>query len=122
MVSPATVFRMVAGDVQVGAQLRRGVVEYCVLALIAEQPTYGLAIARRLHESGLLESEGTLYPLLSRLRRRDLVVSTWEESAAGPPRRYYRLTPAGHAALREFRRDWQLFHTTVNALMGATDG
>lgn len=77
------------------AQLRRGVLEHCVLALVESRPMYGLDLARALHDHGVLDSEGTLYPLLSRLRRRGLVDSTWEESPSGPPRRYYRLTPDG---------------------------
>ena len=80
-------------------QMRRGTLEYCVLALLRDQPGYGFDLVRTLAEAdGLITSEGTIYPLLSRLRRDGLVTTTWHESPSGPPRRYYQLTPAGRAA------------------------
>lgn len=99
------------------AQLRRGVLEHCVLALVAGQPMYGLDLARTLHDHGVLDSEGTLYPLLSRWRRRGLVDTTWEESPSGPPRRYYRLTGDGRAVLDAFRGEWGRFRSAVDTLM-----
>jgi PadR family transcriptional regulator, regulatory protein PadR len=105
-------------DASFPAQLRRGVLEYCVLALIEAKPVYGLDIARALHEPGILESEGTLYPLLSRLRSRGLVETTWAESTTGPPRRYYELTAHGVAALAAFRTDWGRFRSAVDSLIG----
>jgi PadR family transcriptional regulator PadR len=66
---------------------------------------------------GLLTSEGTLYPLLSRLRRDGLVSTTWHESDAGPPRRYYQLTSAGRRSLRTFAEEWRRFRDTVDALI-----
>lgn len=99
------------------AQLRRGVLEHCVLALVESRPMYGLDLARALHDHGVLDSEGTLYPLLSRLRRRGLVDSTWEESPSGPPRRYYRLTPDGRLALAGFRAEWGRFRSAVDTLL-----
>ncbi|CAM5694802.1 hypothetical protein SMICM304S_09125 [Streptomyces microflavus] len=85
------------------AQLRKGVLEYCVLALMRDRPRYGVELLQALEESGALAtSQGTVYPLLSRLRRDDLVTTTWQESASGPPRRYYALTDSGRAALDEF--------------------
>jgi PadR family transcriptional regulator len=77
-------------------QLRRGTLEYCVLALLRDQARYGFDLVRTLAEAdGLVTSEGTIYPLLGRLRRDGLVTTSWHESPSGPPRRY-ELTPAGH--------------------------
>jgi PadR family transcriptional regulator PadR len=99
------------------AQLRRGVLEHCVLALVGGRPMYGLDLARTLSDHGVLDSEGTLYPLLSRLRRRGLVDTTWEESPTGPPRRYYRLTVEGRRALDGFRGEWGRFRSAVDTLL-----
>ena len=114
----ATLWRMEPDPVHLAGQLRRGVIEPCVLAVIAQQPTYGLDLARTLSERGLLESEGTLYPLLSRLRKRNLVTTAWEESPSGPPRRYYRITPAGRSGLATFTREWSQFRDAVDLVIG----
>ena len=83
------------------AQMRRGTLQYCVLALLASEERYGFDLVRGLADvNGMVTSEGTIYPLLSRLRRDGLVESTWRESPTGPPRRYYRLTDAGRAGAR----------------------
>lgn len=102
-------------------QLRRGVLEYCVLALLRDRPHYGFDLVRRLGEAdGLLTSEGTIYPLLSRLRKEGLVTTTWQESESGPPRRYYTLADAGRASLEAFTRDWTRFSDSVDRLLGPT--
>ena len=86
-------------------QMRRGAIEYCVLALLRGREMYGFELTRALAATdGLVTSEGTVYPLLARLRREGLVETSWQESSQGPPRRYYRLTPAGEAAARSVRR------------------
>jgi PadR family transcriptional regulator, regulatory protein PadR len=109
---------MEPGEARVLSQLRRGVLEYCVLALLQDRPHYGFDLVRRLGETdGLLTSEGTIYPLLSRLRRDGLVSTTWQESDAGPPRRYYDLTDAGRSALAAFIEDWKAFSTSVDRLL-----
>ena len=78
------------------SQLRRGVLEYCVLALLRDGERYAFELVRDLSDTeGLVTSEGTLYPLLGRLRREELVQTTWRESSSGPPRRYYSLTRQG---------------------------
>ncbi|MFJ6866740.1 PadR family transcriptional regulator [Streptomyces termitum] len=100
------------------AQLRKGVMEYCVLALMRDRPRYGVELLHALGESGALAtSQGTVYPLLSRLRRDGLVTTTWQESASGPPRRYYALTDGGRAALDEFTHVWPDFRDTVDAFL-----
>lgn len=100
------------------SQLRKGVLEYCVLALLRDGQRYGFELVRALSEAeGLLVSEGTIYPLLSRLRRDDLVSTEWRESESGPPRRYYELTDMGQRALGEFSAEWIRFRDAVDALV-----
>lgn len=100
------------------AQLRRGTLEYCVLALLRNGERYALDLVRQLGDTdGMVTSEGTLYPLLSRLRRDGLVQTTWLESPNGPPRRYYRLTPAGGERLKRFAQDWIRFRDAVDSII-----
>lgn len=98
-------------------QLCRGVLEYCILALLDRQERYGYDLVTDLADVGLVASEGSVYPVLSRLRRGQLVETTWQESPSGPPRRYYRLTPAGRDALSAFRPAWNGFIHSVNAVL-----
>jgi PadR family transcriptional regulator, regulatory protein PadR len=100
------------------AQLRRGALEYCVLALLSEGERYGFDLVRELSEvDGMVTSEGTIYPLLSRLRRDGMVTTTWQESSSGPPRRYYKLTEAGEGALSSFTEEWGRFRDAVDQLV-----
>jgi PadR family transcriptional regulator, regulatory protein PadR len=106
---------MVAQQDALLAQMRRGTLQYCVLSLLADEERYGFDLVRGLAErDGMVTSEGTIYPLLSRLRRDGLVESTWQESPSGPPRRYYRLTDAGRAALEGFKLEWRRFRDAVD--------
>lgn len=99
--------------------LRRGTLEFCVLAVVEKEDRYSTEIVRRFgEERTLAASEGTIYPLLSRLRRVGWLDSDWRESPTGPPRRYYRLTDAGRAALQHFRTEWLSFRQTVDRLIG----
>ena len=99
-------------------QMRRGTLEYCVLALLRDQPRYGFDLVRTLAQAdGLITSEGTIYPLLSRLRRDGLVTTTWHESSSGPPRRYYELTAEGRRALALFTTEWDRFTGAVDRLL-----
>jgi PadR family transcriptional regulator, regulatory protein PadR len=104
-------------------QMRRGVLPYCVLAMLGDGECYGFELVRSLSSvDGLVTGEGTIYPLLARLRRQELVQTTWRESDAGPPRRYYRLTQAGRAALAEFTGAWKPLRDSVDSLLeSATD-
>lgn len=104
--------------VDVGAQLRKGVVEYCVLGLLAREPMYGWQLAETLTGRGLIASIGSLYPMLTRLRTQGLVSSFDRDSAAGPVRKYYRPTDAGTAELDAFRAQWAPFSRTVDELIG----
>jgi PadR family transcriptional regulator PadR len=105
------------------AQLRRGTVEYCVLALLQDGERYGFELVRELAGvDGLVTSEGTIYPLLTRLRKDQLVTTFWRESDSGPPRRYYRLTDAGEAALAAFTSEWARFRDSVDAILTGRKG
>ncbi|HEX4756129.1 MAG TPA: PadR family transcriptional regulator [Candidatus Dormibacteraeota bacterium] len=106
------------GRVALLSQMRRGALEYCVLALLRDGERYGFELVRRLGgANGLLTSEGTVYPLLSRLRRDGVVETSWRESTSGPPRRYYRLTQAGQLALEVFSVEWRRFRDAVDELL-----
>jgi PadR family transcriptional regulator PadR len=97
------------------AQMRKGTLQYCVLALLVDDERYGFDLVRSLAETdGMVTSEGTIYPLLSRLRRDGLVETTWRESSSGPPRRYYKLTKSGRAALEAFKAEWGPFRDAVD--------
>ena len=111
--------RMVpAQDDTIPGQLRRGTIEYCVLALLRRDEHYALDLVRELGAvDGMVTSEGTIYPLLSRLRRDGLVETNWHESPNGPPRRYYRITPAGRRRLDRFVGEWIRFRDAVNSLV-----
>lgn len=96
----------------------RGVLSLCVLAVVAEQESYGYAIAQRLQAAGLgTVRGGTLYPVLTRLEHDGLVTSRWGEGEAGPGRKFFAVTPAGLAALRERAEDWVTFADRATALM-----
>ena len=114
--------RMVAQD-RLVAQMRRGTLEYCVLALLRSDRRYGFDIVRTLGRAdGMVTSEGTIYPLLTRLRNEGLIASTWEQSRSGPPRRYYRLTAKGEKALDAFVGEWRRFRDVVDDLLqGGSD-
>lgn len=100
------------------SQMRRGTLEYCVLAVLAKGERYTFDLVKTLAGiDGMVTSEGTLYPLLTRLRKDGLVESSWQESPKGPPRRYYRLTRKGASALADFSREWRRFKSSVDELI-----
>ncbi|MGG7451439.1 PadR family transcriptional regulator [Plantibacter auratus] len=88
------------------AALRRGMLEPLVLASVEHQRRYAGEIATALREAGFPVQEATLYPLLNKLRREDLLAHDWQESTSGPPRKYLSLTEAGRVQLRNFRTYW----------------
>lgn len=105
-------------DASAATALRRGVIGPCILALLDNGPRYGLEIVRDLDAAGqLLTSQGTIYPLLNRLREADLVASYWETPDGERARRYYTLTGAGRRELETFRNDWGQFTDAVDALV-----
>jgi PadR family transcriptional regulator PadR len=104
-------------------ELRRGVLGPCVLALLELRPRFGLELVRDLAaEDGLLTSDGTVYPLLNRLRDAGLVTSEWHDAEGQRARRYYSITEAGRQVVMEFRADWARFSATVeNVLSHSAD-
>jgi PadR family transcriptional regulator PadR len=106
-------------EIGLSTALRRGTLEFCVLAMLESEERYGVELVGQLGaQTALTTSEGTLYPLLSRLRRTGWVTTTWQESPAGPPRRYYGLTGSGKAALAHFRSEWVSFRDAVDRIVG----
>ena len=102
-------------------ELRRGVLGPCVLALLELQPRFGLELVRELSAAdGLLTSDGTVYPLLNRLRDAGLVTSEWQDNEGERARRYYSITAAGRQTLDAFRSDWDQFAATVGGVLNHT--
>jgi PadR family transcriptional regulator PadR len=96
------------------AQLRKGVLELCILAIIHEQPVYPSDIIKRLKESELIVVEGTLYPLLNRLKDAGYLEYNWQESKSGPPRKYYQITEYGKQLYQELNESWKELVHSVN--------
>lgn len=102
------------------SQLRRGVLELAVLSTLEQAPSYGYEISTRLAAIPQLAArEGTLYPLLRRLKKEGLLETYWQESAGGPPRQYYRLTAAGKRRLRSIEAEWNQVVLGVERLIGS---
>ena len=96
--------------------LRKGLLEFLVLKIVSGTSVYVADILKRLAGTEFATQEGTLYPLLSKLRREGLVEYRWQESDAGPPRKYYRLTAAGQAQLGELDGYWVRINKTISEL------
>jgi PadR family transcriptional regulator PadR len=96
--------------------IRKGMLEFLLLKIIAAEQVYVADILRQLSATEFATQEGTLYPLLSRMRRDNLVDYEWKESEAGPPRKYYELTAKGREQLRETTEYWQKLTSTVHSL------
>lgn len=100
------------------SQMRKGMLEYCIMLLLRDKPYYTSDIIKRLKEANLLVVEGTLYPLLTRLKNSGLLCYEWQESAQGPPRKYYTLTKEGYNAINQLDTAWNEIENTVNNLKG----
>lgn len=98
------------------AAIRKGLLEFLILRIISADPVYVADILQRLAPTEFATQEGTLYPLLSRMRRDGLLDYEWRESDAGPPRKYYRLTSAGQTQLSELNQYWQQINATVQQM------
>lgn len=98
------------------AQMRKGVLEYCILSLLANKDAYASEILKSLKEAKMLVVEGTIYPLLTRLKNGGLLSYRWEESLSGPPRKYYTLTENGHLFLKELKSTWEQLNNAVEML------
>lgn len=108
---------MVPSEDELLVQMRKGIVEFCVLAHLAHGPSYGQEIAESLGSSSAFGSVGSLYPLLARLRKQGWVETELRESNLGAARRYYTLTPSGEQALLTFTRAWRWLGDSVNHQM-----
>ena len=101
--------------------MRKGVLELCILAIIAEQDAYASDIITKLKEARLIVVEGTLYPLLTRLKNEGLTIYRWEESKSGPPRKYHQITEKGIQSLTELRNDWHELVASVGKIIGTSN-
>jgi PadR family transcriptional regulator, regulatory protein PadR len=95
------------------AQMRKGVLEYCILSILANNDAYASDIINQLKDSKIIVVEGTMYPLLTRQKNSGLLSYRWEESQQGPPRKYYTLTEKGKSFLEELDKSWQDLITAV---------
>lgn len=91
----------------VQSQMRKGVLEFCILSIIFQKEAYASDILETLKDAKILVVEGTLYPLLTRLKNDNMLSYIWEESKSGPPRKYYKITKEGKQVLLEMERNWQ---------------
>lgn len=98
------------------AQMRKGVLEFCILSVIKDQELYTSEIMDTLKNARLLVVEGTIYPLLTRLKNDGLLSYRWEESTSGPPRKYYGLTEIGKQFLTELNNTWSELSNAVNTI------
>ncbi len=98
------------------AQMRKGILEFCILSILNKQEAYPSEIIDALKEGKLIVVEGTLYPLLTRLKNEELLTYRWEESTSGPPRKYYSLTETGKTFLAELMTTWEELNTAVNKI------
>jgi len=98
------------------AQMRKGVLEFCVLKTLSTKDKYSFEIIETLKKSKMLVVEGTMYPLLTRLKNGGLLEYRWEESTSGPPRKYYSITEVGKKFLEELHSTWSDLNKSVTAL------
>ena len=98
------------------AQMRKGILEYCILSILAKKDLYTTDIIKALKQNDLIVVEGTLYPLLTRQKNAGLLNYRWEESTQGPPRKYYGLTEIGRSYLKEMDDSWNALITSVQSI------
>ena len=98
------------------APIRKGLLEFLILRIVATGKVYAADILSRLSDTEFATQEGTLYPLLSKMRREGLLDYEWQESDAGPPRKYYQLTAKGKSQLAELNDYWKYINTTISQL------
>ena len=99
------------------SQMRKGMLEFCVLLLLRGRDAYASEIIEKMKEAHLIVMEGTLYRLLTRLKNDGLLTYRWEESPSGPPRKYYSITPLGDQFLEQLKVSWAEINLTVNHLL-----
>jgi PadR family transcriptional regulator, regulatory protein PadR len=98
------------------AQMRKGILEYCILSILSRNSCYASDIIKELKEAKVIVVEGTLYPLLTRQKNAGLLSYRWEESPQGPPRKYYELTPEGKEYLKDLDNSWEELVESVNLI------
>lgn len=98
------------------AQMRKGILEYCILSVLSKNSCYASDIIKELKEAKVIVVEGTLYPLLTRQKNGGLLSYRWEESQQGPPRKYYELTPEGKEYLADLDKSWEELVESVNLI------
>jgi len=98
------------------SQMRKGYLEYCILLILKEKPSYASDIITELKDAKLIVVEGTLYPLLTRLKNAELLDYRWEESTQGPPRKYYEMTSTGKVFLEELEKAWEEINQVIHRL------
>lgn len=98
------------------AQMRKGILEYCILSILEKRDAYVAEILEELKNAKLIVVEGTIYPLLTRLKNSNLLEYRWEESTGGPPRKYYKLTPLGNDFLKELSKSWDELKLAVKTI------
>jgi len=101
------------------AQMRKGILEYCILTILSKKEAYPSEIISEMKKAKLIVVEGTLYPLLTRLKNAKLLQYKWVESVSGPPRKYYTITDDGSAFLKELTLTWTELHTAVQQISKA---
>ncbi len=97
----------------VKAQMRKGILEYCILSIISRNDAYASSIITELKEAEMIVVEGTLYPLLTRQKNQGLLSYRWEESPQGPPRKYYSITESGREFLAQLDQAWNEFVSQI---------
>lgn len=97
----------------VKSQMRKGILEYCTLLILNKRRAYVSDIIQSLKDAQLIVVEGTLYPLLTRLKNAGLLTYAWQESTQGPPRKYYELTSEGEAALSDLEKSWMELNRVI---------
>lgn len=98
------------------AQMRKGILEYCILMVLSKKEAYPSDIIEQLKDAKLIVVEGTLYPLLTRLKNAGLLNYNWVESSSGPPRKYYSLTAEGEQFLNELKNTWNELYEAVQLI------
>jgi PadR family transcriptional regulator PadR len=103
------------------AQMRKGILEYCILSIISRQDAYATVIINELKAAEMIVVEGTLYPILTRLKNQGLLTYRWEESPQGPPRKYYTISEQGNQYLAALDDAWQEFVGQINQIRNGSD-
>lgn len=102
------------------SQMRKGILEFCILSVIKRGEAYPSDIIEEMKHAGLTILEGTLYPLLTRLKNAEMLTYRWEESSSGPPRKYFSLTEKGEKFYKELEQTWEELSNAINTLTNKT--